>query len=206
VFIAQPNPKWIGHDTCVWTAPAPLKQVIRLKSRYKDCKTLFHDFLGVEPAGIGHVVDEFCSLSNESCQDPVLRCEELLSLLNSFLTKGSQLDDGEIERIRFARAFPVLNASDASQAEPNIVLRSLYDGGWYIPDRTTLESAFRGKVDLLNLSVKSVQFLNCVFKELCCEAKALSSAVKETVEIRGEKIRDVSKEQDLEIRLKYICW
>lgn len=132
------------------------------------------------------------------------RCEELLSLLNSFLTKGSRLDDREVRSIATARAFPVLEASDASQAEPNIVSRSLDGGGWYIPDRTTLESAFRGKVDLLNLSVKSVRSLNCVFKELDCEDMVLSSAVEETAEPRGPSIRDMLKEQDLKTRLKYI--
>lgn len=167
---------------------------------------MFCDFLGVEPAGIRYVVDEFCSLSNGCFEDLVQRCEELLLLLNGFLTKGSELDDREIGRIATAHLFPVLEASDASQAEPNIVWRSLDVGGWYIPDRTTLQSAFRGKVDLLNLSVKSVQSLDCVFKELGCEDMLLSSAVEETVEPRGTSIRDMLKEQDLKTRLKHISW
>lgn len=94
------------------------------------------------------------------------RCGDVLSLLRHFLTKGSQLDEGEIRRISTTHAFPVLEVSDASKAEPRIALRSLDDGGWYVPDRTTLESAFRGKVDLLKLSVKSVWSLDCVFERL----------------------------------------
>ena len=179
-----------------------MKQVIRLKSRYKDCRTLFRNFLGVKPAGIGHVVNEFCSLSNARCKDPAQRCAGLLSLLWRFLTKGSQLDDGEIWRIARTNAFPVLEATATPQVEPQ--LRSLDSGGWYIPDKTTLKSAFTGKVDLLNLSVKSVQSFVGVFEQLGYEKMTLSSVVEEIVKPRGEKIRDKAKEKDLKTRLKHI--
>jgi len=132
----------------------------------------------------------------------VQRCEDLLSLLWRFLTKGSQLDDGDIRKIERTNAFPVLEAAATSQVEPQ--LRSLDSGGWYIPDRTTLECAFRGKVDLLNLSVKSVLSFFGVFEQLGYEHMALSSAVEEIVKPRGKKIRDKVKEKDLKTRLKHI--
>jgi hypothetical protein len=196
---------WTTHYSCVWTAPAPLEQVIRLEPRYRDCEKLFCDLLGVRPAVVRHVVDEFCFLSNRSCDDAIQRCGELLSVLQSFFAEGAHLNVNDTRRLKASRAFPVCEAEDSSDAEPNVVLRSLDDGNWYIPDRTTLEQAFRSKVSLLSLPVKRVQSLASVFEELDCQGMLLSHTVTEMVEPHGASIRNVTEEEDLRIRLRYIA-
>jgi len=205
VFISQPAPKWIRHDDCVWTAPAPLTQVIRLESSYSDCKNLFSDFLGVKSAGIRHVVEEFCSLSRGAWVDQADRFEELLTLLHGYLAKGLTLDVSETRSMNTARAFPVMKPGNLSHESATIVLRSLDDNDWYIPDKTTLELAFRGRVNLLKLSVRSVQLMMKVWVELGCKGLFLSSVVEEKVELGGVRIRNKSKEKELRTRLKYLA-
>lgn len=99
-----------------------------------------------------------------------------------------------------------MEAGDVASNVPNIVLRSMDDGGWYIPDKTTLESAFHGKVDLLNLPVQSVRSLVSVFEKLGCTDILLSSAVYEKKDPHGSITRDLLREEDLKARLRFIAW
>ena len=200
VFINKPKPRWVNHKSCVWAAPTLLKQVIKLKVVYGDCKKLFCDFLGVKVAGTKHFVDELCSISDEDDQ-AVSRFQELFSWFQYY---KHDLDDKQIQRIKSASIFPVLDKEDDSLDVFCFSFRSVDDGDWYIPDRATLESAFRGKVDILSLPVKSVMMLRDIFEKLGCEDMFLSSAIEETVEPRGTSIRDKAREVDLKTRLKYI--
>lgn len=110
-------------------------------------------------------------------------------------------------RLMFARIFPVIKAdSTYNEALPRIVYRALKDPDWYIPDRLTLESAFRGRIDLLNLPVKAVQSYSCFFSRLKCHTLYLSHVIIEAVEAQGLKVRDMVKEGELNTRLKYISW
>ncbi|RYO93890.1 hypothetical protein DL762_000845 [Monosporascus cannonballus] len=202
VFVNKPKPKWLSHEACVWTAHALLKQVIKLKTHYRDCKNLFRSFLGVESAGTKHVVDEFCSTSDDD-DETAQRFEKLFSLLGDFHSSKSSLSDEQIERVQSAPVFPILEKGDGSQEESGIALRSMDDMDWYIPDSATLETAFRGKVDMLSLPVKSVRMLRGLFEDLDCKNMFLSSAV-ETVEPSGTCIRDRLGEDNLKTRLRYI--
>jgi hypothetical protein len=190
-YIAKPTPRWMEHSSCVWTASTHLKRVVRLV-RYKDCRTLFCDYLGVRPAGIQHVVDETSSIADEDPENLVRRFEALFLLLSEFHFTGPQLTDMQRLKIRAATVFPVLAASETYSE-----LRSLEDGDWYIPNITTLQSAFCGRVDLLALSVPSVQPLLVLLEELDCEDMSLSNCVTQRVEPRGNKIRDLRTEKDL---------
>lgn len=201
VLTSKPQ-RWISHASCVWTAPAPLKQVIKLRKYYGDCKTLFCDFLGVKSANTQHVVNELCTISKGDDQVNQ-RFEELFTLLERYNSTKSGLNSYQIQRIRTAPVFPV-NTIVGLNGEPDIVLRSMDSSLWYIPDRATLESAFRGKAELLNLPVTSVRKLKDLFKNLRCEELFLSSAVEEEVTPCGTSVRDKVREHDLEIRLKYI--
>jgi hypothetical protein len=202
VFIRKPKPRWQSHKTCVWTAPVPLKQVINLATHYRDCKKLFRGILEVPPANTEHVVDEFCTISKASNQ-AVQRFEEMFSLLAAYHDK-SPIDDHQYNMIQSAPVFPILEKTGGSQEEPSIVMRSIRGKDWYIPDKTTLYSAFRGKIDLLNLPVKLVRKFRGLFTALHCEDIFLSSAVQEEVESNGMGVRDQLREISLEIRLKYI--
>ncbi|RYP11238.1 hypothetical protein DL764_000194 [Monosporascus ibericus] len=109
-----------------------------------------------------------------------------------------------IDRIQPAPVFPILEKGDDSQEESGIALRSVDDTDWYIPDSAALETAFRDKVNMLSLPVKSVRMQRRLFEDLGCEDKFLSSAVEETVEPNGMCIRDRLREDNLKTRLKYI--
>ncbi|KAH7013105.1 hypothetical protein EDB80DRAFT_607184 [Ilyonectria destructans] len=206
VFIVRPQPQWVKRSSCVWNAPAVLKQVTRLATRYSDCQKLFCDYLGVESANIKDVVDELCTIPEGPSEGIVQRCEELLTTLKGFLTLESEFTATQFLRVRHARVFPVLNAEHLTQpaSESEVHLKSLQDLDWYIPDLLTLESAFRGKVDLLKFSVKSVTGLKSVFSKLRCQNLYLSSVVEETVMPQGLEVRDLMREQDLMTRLPYI--
>lgn len=206
VFIVRPQPEWVKRSSCVWNAPPVLKQVTRLATRYHDCQKLFCDYLGVESANIKDVVDELCTTPKGPSEGIVQRCEELLTTLKGFLMPESEFAARQFLRVRHARVFPVLNAEHLIQpaSESEVHLKSLQDPDWYIPDLLTLEVAFRGKVDLLKFSVKSVTVLESVFSKLRCQNLYLSSVVEETVMPRGLKVRDLMREQDLMIRLPYI--
>lgn len=202
MFIIKPKPRWQSHNTCVWTAPVPLKQVIDLAIHYRDCRTLFRDILKVRPASTKHVVDEFCSISKASNQ-AVQRFKEMFLLLGDYHDK-SHINVRQYNMIQSAPVFPILEKTGDSQEEPNVVMRSIRDKDWYIPDNATLYSAFRGKIDMLNLSVKLVREFRSLFTDLHCEEVLLSSAVKEEVESNGMSVRDELREISLETRLKYI--
>lgn len=106
--------------------------------------------------------------------------------------------------MRVAKAFPVSLAGSA-RADPAPVLRSVADGDWYIPDQTTLGTAFRGRVNLLTLQVRLIKQLDGLFEDLGCRGKYLSAVMKESVEQRGTAIRDVTRENELRARVNYLA-
>lgn len=202
VLVSNPRCEWLSHTSCVWDAPDSLKRVAKLRDRYSNCKRLFRSTLGVGNADTGHIVDELCSLSDEA-DVAVQRFEELFSLLGRYNAQHSKLNRGHIQRIRDAAVFPVMKGNYIDE-EARISFRSMYNGGWYVPDKTTLERAFRGKVAMLNLPAKLVRTLRGLFEDLDYNCMFLSSVIKETTETRGTSIRDMCWEGDLKIRLKYI--
>ncbi|UPL02380.1 hypothetical protein LCI18_013314 [Fusarium solani-melongenae] len=202
VFVARPHPEWITHGSCVWSAPSALKQVTRLSNRYGDCRRLFCNILGVGPASIENVADELCLLQEETPEAMAERCEELLTMLSERLASESELPVTHYLRVLHAKVFPVMTVVNV-EAKSDIVLRSLHDADWYIPDRLTLEAAFRSKVDILSFSVRVVNLLDPFFSRMNSRNKYLSSAIEETVERRGTPIRDMSTERDLKIRVQY---
>lgn len=203
VLILKPRRKWLSHTSCVWNAPEPLKRVAKLRGRYRNCKELFCSILGVGNAVTGHVVDEICSLPDEG-ELVVQRFEELFSLLGRYHAQHSKLNRRQIQRIQYATVFPVMDQGNEVDGHSKISLHSMHSGGWYVPDKATLERAFRGKVAMLSLPVKLVRILRDLFEDLDYDDMFLSSVVEETTETRGTSIRDVSREGDLKTRIKYI--
>ncbi|KAH7139701.1 hypothetical protein B0J13DRAFT_504973 [Dactylonectria estremocensis] len=207
VFIARPQPAWVTQGSCVWSAPPALKHVIKLANRYSDCQTLFCSRLEVKNASIKHVADELCALHEGSLEGIVQRCEELLMILKRHLSPESEFTAHQFLRVRHAKVFPVLEVGGFSQPpEPRVVLRALQDADWYIPDRIAFEITFRGKVNMLGFSFQSVKRLEFLWSKLRCQHMYLSSAVSETVEARGSKIRDPCKEHELRTRVRYISY
>ncbi|KAH6867174.1 hypothetical protein B0T10DRAFT_611919 [Thelonectria olida] len=209
VFIARPQPAWVTHDSCVWSAPPAVRHVIKLATRYADCQTLFCHRLNVKNASIRHVADELCALHGGSPEGIVQRCEELLMILKRYLSSESEFTAQHFLRIRHARVFPVLEVGAGERSQlpaPRIVLRALQDADWYIPDRITLETTFRGRVNLLGFSLRSVKQLEFLWQKLRCQHKYLSNpkVVKEEVQARGSQIRDPYKEHELKTRIRYL--
>ncbi|RTE79713.1 hypothetical protein BHE90_005765 [Fusarium euwallaceae] len=163
---------------------------------------LFCNILGVGPASIENVADELCLLQEETSDGTAERCEELLTMLSERLTSGSELPVTHYLRILHAKVFSVVKATHGD-VKSEVVLRSLHDADWYIPDRLTLEAAFRGKVDMLKFSVRVVNLLDSFFSRMNSWNKYLSVAIEETVEPRGSPIHDMSTERDLKIRVEY---
>lgn len=204
VLIPEANNKhWMGHETCVWTAPSILQHVVRLRSYYKDCEELFVTVLGVKAADLRHVVHEFCCVFEGNREPAVERFEKICSTLARFLSRSRSLAPSHLALVRNARVFPILSSRDNSQ-ESSLLWRSIQDGDWYIPDRITLENVFRGRVGLLDISVKSVGTLQDLFKALGCTTMLLSHCVQETVEPRGNSIRELVMEKELKTRLEHI--
>lgn len=203
MFKARPQPAWIRQDLCVWNAPPVLKHVTRLITRYGDCQTLFFYCLGIQSASIKHVADELCSFQEGSNEDIAQRCEELLLILERYLSQETEFTAHHFLRIRHARVFPVSEAGKEPQA---VVLRALQDNDWYIPDKMTLEMDFRNKVNLLAFSVRSIEKLQFLWTKLNCQRLFLSHAVDVAIEPRGDKRRDLSREAELQTRVTYITW
>ena len=137
------------------------------------------------------------------------RFEKLLLMLADFLSKsGRGLTVSELARIQTASVFPVLLKREVSQEDPVIVWRSIRDGGWYIPDKIMLENLFRRKIDMLDMSVrlliKSIRLLGALFTALGCTTMLVSSSVRQTIELRGNIVRDLQMETDLKIRVEHI--
>jgi hypothetical protein len=173
--------------------------VIDLHQRYPDAEQLFYETLYVKPATIGHVVNEFCHLPTDDSQDKVKRCQELLILFKAFLNKGATLDSSNMRKIRDVSAFSV------TTAESGTVQRALSNQSWYIPDKSILTDAFRGKVELLDMPIKVVDSLRAVFIAMECKNKFLSEAVHQVIHTRGEVIRDHETENEFKIREKHIA-
>ena len=155
------------------------------------------------PAGVSHVVDELCSLGLQEAPE---RWEGLLKLLDSHLTGRHGLDIASQRMLKSARIFPVLQADGASSTPQSVTLRALNEDGWYIPDRTTLESAFRGRVDILKISVPGVPKISKVIEALGGMSKLLSRVVEVTVLPSGDQIRDVATEDEFVRRERHIAW
>ncbi|KAB5583473.1 hypothetical protein GE09DRAFT_302763 [Coniochaeta sp. 2T2.1] len=196
--------QWILHDSCVWTAPPLLRHVVKLGPHYPDCARLFVNVLGVKEATLDHVVDEFCSEFRGNKKTAVQRFGKMCRMLARFMSRNGGLSYSQRARIRSAPVFPVLQDRDALRESSNILWCSAEDEGWYIPDKITLEELFRGKVGMLEISVKSAKDLEPLFKDLGCATIFLSRCVRETVKPQGEITRDVSTETDLTTRLQYI--
>lgn len=206
VFISQPNPKWVKHSSCVWNAPSALRRVIRLQSHYADCEKLFYNILNVKLAQTRYVVDEICSLSNGSCRDAETRLVPLLSLLKDYSDEGLRLKPEDGRRLSAAKVFPVLEISEPPHAVSAVFLHSLDDESFAFPDKTTLRSAFYGKINMLSISVKQILPLMTLLENINCIVVdfTLSEAVTEEVEPHGMSIRDKSREQELQSRLQHI--
>lgn len=207
VFVTKPNPRWLNHRFCVWTAPSSLKSLVTLKRRYADCRILFRTCLNVGDADTEHVVNEICSVSISNGVDGTMiqRFKDLFRLMGHYHSTKSPLKQSEIEKIKSSSIFPIVEQGGDSPNEPRVTLHSVDDSDWYIPDQATLESAFRGKVNLLSLPVALIRDLESIFKILGCEDRFLSSSVKQAVEPRGTCIRYIARENELKIRLKNIC-
>lgn len=204
VFVPKPKPKWLSHKDCVWTAPNLLTRVTKLRARYRNCEVLFRSLLDVKGAGTQHVVDEFCEPKAKVDDNIEQHFKEMLFLLAKFHRKSSLTGD-QIRKIRSASVFPIL-AKGSTQVErlSQIEMRSLRDKDWYIPDIVTFEEAFRGKIDMLALSVQSSRELKDLFDDLGCQKKSLSVAVAPIVTRVGITVRNVREEQDMRERLRYI--
>ncbi|KAK4140599.1 uncharacterized protein C8A04DRAFT_39752 [Dichotomopilus funicola] len=207
---------WICHDRCVWNAPPLLQQVVRLRPYYQDCERLFTQILEVRPASLGEVVHEFCSSESNRGNEKsaVQRFEKLLLLLADFESKGPPwLCKEELMRIRAAPVFPVIwhqqKVDDAPQDNPAAIMwRSMDEGGWNIPDDIFLESLFRGMVYMLGMPVRSIiksaDRLKELFVALGCTEMLLSVSVEQTVELDGDKVRALSVERELKIRVQHL--
>lgn len=198
VFVPRPEPRWLSHKDCVWTAHKLLKRVTKLRTYYQKCPSLFHSLLEVEKAGTQHVVDEFCEPTSTDNDDIQQHFKELLFLLSEF-HKKSKLTHDQISKIRCAPVFPVL-AKETSRIE----MRSLRNKYWYIPNVVNFEAKFRGKVNMLALSVQSARALEDMFEDLLCKGKLLSEAVVRNVTRNGMTVHNVRAEKDLRERLRYI--
>ncbi len=211
VFLSKPESRWVRHEACVWNGPGDRNKVLKLEKlqrRYSDCKRLFCDLLGVKPADTKHVVEELCYITDED-DVPVQRFKDVICLLAHYHSTRSSLSEAQIEKIRLAPVFPILEEGHGTSEESSISWRSLSDGGWYIPDKTMLEIAFRGRVDLLSLprkelSRKEVRTLDDLFEALRCRDMFISANVEVDIEPRGSPIPDESREDDLKTRLRYI--
>lgn len=160
----------------------------------------------MEPANIDHVVSEirFLELRKVSPDNIVQRLPELLSLLQTSIEK-SGLKPRDKLRLQMTNVFPVAEAADRT-TEARIVIRSINNGNWYIPDLPILELAFRGKLNLLYMPGKQIQPLLGLFRKLGAESLLLSEAVQEKVEPHGVCIHDTLREEDIRARMKYISW
>lgn len=204
VFIPRPKPRWLSHHDCVWAASKLLTRVVKLRTYYGNCEVLFRSLLGVKEAGTQHVVDEFCDPTPTEVGNTEQTFKNMLFLLSQF-HKISNLTRNQIYKIRSASVFPILTKTlTPAEGLARIEMRSLDDKDWYIPNIVTFEAAFRGKVNMLALSVQSAKKLQHLFEVLWCEEKFLSDAVTRTVEPHGIIVRNVREEQDLRIRLRYM--
>lgn len=174
---------------------------------YKDCKRLFKDYLDIEDAGIGHVVDALCWL-NTGAED-ALRVFHRLMILLQDLSTISPLRREDMYRMWNCSIFPVVeskHASTSNMSKRKITWSGLNEIGWYIPNSTALHSVFHGKVDLLHLSVESVHSIKSILITLGCEHLFLSANVTESSDITGSQMRDWLEEKSLHRRLEYIAW
>lgn len=204
MFVPKPKPRWLSHKECVWTGHKLLTRVIKLKTYYRNCESLFHSLLSVKEAGTQHVVDEFCEPSSKKNDNTEQHFQAMLSLLARF-HRNSNLSDDQIYKIRSASVFPILvKRPTPVEGLSRIKMRSLCDEGWYIPDDVTFEVAFRGKADMLALPVQSARALKYLFEDLWCEEEFLSEAVTRTITPDGITVRNVREEKDLHNRLRYV--
>ncbi|KAK6842238.1 hypothetical protein PG987_003098 [Apiospora arundinis] len=201
VFISNPTPIWVKHNTCVWAAPAELQDVVKLGSRYRDCKVLFCDCLGVRAASTQHVVNEMPAFYT-GFEKPVERCLTMLFLLDKFLSKGEKLEEHHKRQLREVSIFPVVKSGEGICVP---TWRALDEENWYIPDKSTLAGAFRGKVDLLSISPKTIHSVRNVFAALASENMFLSARVEEECTPTGTMVRDLLEETSLNSRIRYIA-
>jgi len=204
VFVPQPEPRWLSHTDCVWTAPKLLTRVSKLMIYYGNCEYLFHSLLGVKAARTRHVVDEFCEPLSNDADNIEQRFEAMLFLLARFHRKSS-LTDAQIHRIRSAPVLPILAKGFAPGAGlSRMEMQSFRDKDWYIPDKVTFEAALRGKVNMLALRVQPAIKLKGLFEDLGCERKFLSEAATQSVRPHGGAVPNVHEEQELRERLRYV--
>ena len=107
MFVPKPEPKWLSHKDCAWTAPKLRTRVTKLMTYYRNCKSLFHSLLRVQEAGTQYVVDGFCKPTSKEDDNMEQYLQAMLSLLAKF-HKNSSLTNDQIHKIPSASVHPIL--------------------------------------------------------------------------------------------------
>ncbi|GKT96160.1 heterokaryon incompatibility protein [Colletotrichum tofieldiae] len=107
-------------------------------------------------------------------------------ILCDYLAKDDS-DTKKKDEVRRLKIFPMMKSSLHSHGSNGTVYKSL-DDTWYIADRTTLKSAFLGKVQILDFDVKDVDQLLPLINWLGLENIRLSEAVDECTISTGSAV------------------
>lgn len=196
--MAQPSSEGAGlPEDLVWDGPRELTQLIRLKTYYSDCEPLFSQILGIPAAGPRHVIRQLEALVEKGSTDQA-KYLELLRLLSR--TPYHRFQPGMVMNLPI---FPV-----RASASNTVVMRSVAHGNWYIPDDESLNTAFRGHVDILDASVSETRDLRPLFEPLFValnrEPAYLSRSAREFVRPSDPRVRNHDREKDLGKRLVFI--
>ncbi|KZL86453.1 heterokaryon incompatibility protein, partial [Colletotrichum incanum] len=214
-LVYHPSRGWVPLRECVWEGPNALKNATTLTDVYPECCDFFQKYLNVQDSGIPEAIEELKRLSNIPGNLRELEVmKSIILILCDYLAKGrpsgQDSDTKKKDEVRRLRIFPMMKSALHSHDSDGTVYKSL-DDTWYIADRTTLKSAFLGKVQILDFDVKYVDQLLPLINWLGLEKIRLSEAVDECTISTGSAVLQHDWLVSMQKRVKFLfllvnCW
>ncbi|GJC82810.1 hypothetical protein ColLi_05648 [Colletotrichum liriopes] len=209
-LVYHPSRGWLSLQECVWKCPNALKNATALADVYPECCDFFQAYLKVQDAGIPEAIEELKRLSNiPEISRELQVTKSTILVLCGYLAKHDS-DTKKKDEVRRLKIFPMMKSSLHSHDSNGAVYKSL-DDTWYIVDRTTLKSAFLGKVQILDFDVKDVDQLLPLINWLGLGNIRLSEAVDECTVNTGSAVIQHDWSLSMQKRVQFLlllvnCW
>ncbi|KAL7954137.1 hypothetical protein V8C34DRAFT_320194 [Trichoderma compactum] len=191
---------WNKVSQCLWSSATTVRSKKVLESDYKDMKSFFVGFLGVETLNLGLIYTELSKLG-ESKPTVELVKEQLFAFKDHFHTIR---DYKEIkpDGMRKLKIFPI--------RQPGVQQTNVQfcDGNaeFAIADTRPLEDNFRQKIKTLDITFDELHLLGPIIKWLGLEENYLSRLVTETSNVEDDdRVLNHSLTRTIESRAHALC-
>ncbi|KAK5123901.1 hypothetical protein LTR85_002097 [Meristemomyces frigidus] len=166
--------------------------------RYPGLRKLFVDFLDVKDADATSIIDELCGVNGAVEQIDAIKTL-LLALSGCPFSNASERTALQPLLKADMEIFPIRDEDDTLR------LVALREKCWFIPDLTSLQNAFMGKVAMPDLRTKELATMRPLLDTLGLQDRLLSKHVNEETDAEGELVFQTTLTDSLRAKARYIA-